>query len=170
MKFHSTKILILIVICNIVAIAGYYFLFQHIKTQAQAASLLINALDVSQQKDSRLNSLRSVIKDTQVQRQQLVTFLLSSDAEISFIEQIEALAKNSGLTEKTNNVSSVAGGADAIKTLQMQIGTTGSWNNTLYFLSQVENLPFDVHVQGVSINKASSSWTATFDINVTETK
>jgi hypothetical protein len=170
MKFHSMKILILIVACNIAAIAGYCFLFQYIKTQTQAASLLISTLDVSQQKGSRLSSLRSVIKDTQVQRQQLAMLLLSSDAEISFIEQIEALAKNSGLTEKTNSISSVAGNTDATKVLQMQIGTTGNWNNTLYFLSQVENLPFDVHVQGVSVNKTGSSWVATFDVNVTETK
>jgi hypothetical protein len=170
MKFHSTKILILIIACNIAALAGYYFLFQYIKTQAQSASSLISALDLSQQKDSHLSSLRLVVKDTQTQRQQLATLLLPSDAEVSFIEQIEALAKKSGLTEKTNSVSSVAGGTDATKVLKMQIGTTGSWSNTMYFLSQVEDLPFDVHVQGVSASKTGSSWAATFDVNVTETK
>jgi Tfp pilus assembly protein PilO len=175
MKFHSTKILILIIICNIAAIAGYYLLFQYIKTQTEAASSLTSTLSLSEQKNSHLNSLRSVVKDTEGKRQQLAAFLLSSDGEISFIEQVETLAKSSGLNEKTNNVSSIAGSTVSTKIFQMQIETTGSWSNLMYFLNQLENLPYNVRVQNVSLNKQSgdskssgSPWTAIVDINVTE--
>jgi Tfp pilus assembly protein PilO len=149
--------------------------FQYIKTQTKAASALTSTLDLSQQKNSRLNSLRSVVKDTEAKRQQLVTFLLSGDAEIPFVEQVENLAKGSGLKEKTNNIFSVKGDTSTTKIFQMQLETTGSWSNNMYFLSQLENLPYDIHIQDISLNnqsgvgKASSlSWTATFDINVTE--
>lgn len=170
------KILILLILCNIAAIVGYYFLFQHIKTQSKTALSLTSTIDLSQQKNSHLSSLRAVVKDTEGKRQQLATFLLSSDAEISFIEQVETLAKKSGLGAKTNNVSSVAGETVTTKKLQMQLETTGSWNNIMYFLSQLENSPYDVHVKAVSLSasqsvagkRVASSWTATFDINVTE--
>lgn len=175
MKSRSTKILILILVCNLAAIVGYYLLFQHIKTQSKTAVSLNSVIDLGQQKNSHLSSLRNTIKETDGKRQQLATLFLSSGEEVLFIEQIEILAKNSGLSAKTNNVSSAAGNVGEIKTLRVQLQTTGSWNNTLYFLSQVENLPYDIHAQGVSLTKQSttdknnsSSWVATFDISVTE--
>lgn len=175
MNFHSKKILILIIICNLAALVGYYFLFQYIKTQTEAASLLTSTIDLGQQTNSNLNSLRFIVKDTEDKRLQLLTFLLPGDAEVSFIGQIENLAKNSGLGVKINSVSSVAGDTDKTKTLQMQTETTGSWNNIMYFLNQIENLPFKINIQRSTINKpvvigkpTDSAWTATIDISVIE--
>lgn len=175
MKFYSTKILILIIACNIAALVGYYLLFQHIEAQTRSAASLISTIDLGQQKNSRLSSLRAIVKDTEENRQQLAALLLPSDAEISFIEQIESLAKKNGLSEKTNNVSSIADDAGTSKAFQIQLETTGSWNNTMNFLSQVENLPYNVHVRGFSLNRqlatgkgGGSTWVAMFDINVTE--
>jgi Tfp pilus assembly protein PilO len=175
MKTFSTKILILMILLNIMAIAGYYFFFQYIETQSKTSLSLTSTLDLSQQKNSHLNALRSVIKETEGKRQQLATFLLSSDTEIPFIEQLEALGKSSALAIKTNNIASIVGGTATTKVLKMQLQTIGSWNNTLYFLSQVENLPYNIDIQGVSLGRqsisdktAGSSWTATFDISVAE--
>ena len=163
------------IVCNIAAIAGYYFLFQYIKTQSKAAIALTSTIDSGQQKNSHLSALRAVVKDIDGKRQQLTSFFLSGDAEIPFIEQMEALGKTSGLTVKTNSVSSVAGSAGAAKTFRMQLQVVGSWNSALYFLNQIENLPYDVHVQGVSLVKqpgsgktSSGSWAATFEISLAE--
>jgi Tfp pilus assembly protein PilO len=162
-------------ICNIAAAVGYYLLFQYTKTQSAAAASLTSAIDLGQQKNSRLSSLRATVKDTDGKRQQLETFLLSSDTEIAFIEQMESLAKNSGLSAKTNNVSSIAGEANLTKVFKMQMEVTGSWSNIMYLLDQVESLPYGVRVIGVSLNRqsaggksAGSAWVATFEINVIE--
>jgi Tfp pilus assembly protein PilO len=173
MKSHSIKILILIIVCNIAALVGYYLLFQYIKTQSVLAASLSNVIDLGQQKNSHLNALRSVVKDTEGKYQQLVTLFLPSDLAISFIEQIETLGKNSGLVLKTNSISSAVD-TDTAKIFQMQIETTGSWNNTMYFLNQLENLPYNIYVRGLSLSKQSgvneknSLWSAKFDISVTE--
>ena len=175
MKFHSKDILILMILCNIGALSGYYFLFQHIETEAKAASALTSTIDLGTQKNSQLSLLRMTIKDTADNRQKLSSLLLASDAEVPFIGQVESLAKNSGLSVKTNNISAVAGNTSATKIFKIQTETAGSWSDTLYFLSQVENLPYDIAVQGVTLDKspvagksAGSAWTATFDISVTE--
>lgn len=175
MKLNSTKILILIIVCNLAALSGYYFLFQYIKTQSQKTSKLVSTISLGEQKNSHLGSLRSVVKDTEEKRQQLESLLLSGDTEIPFIEKIESLAKNSGLDAKTNSIVSVAGDTDAIKIFGMQMETDGSWSNTLYFLNQIENLPYDIRVLGVSVVKqqvgdkvVSNSWNAKFDISVIE--
>lgn len=175
MKSNSTKVLILIIICNLGAIAGYYFLFQYIKTQSNAALSLTSTINLSQQKNSHISSLRAVVKDTEGERQQLTAFLLPKDAEVSFIEQIENLAKSSGLSVTTKSVFSAAGNTKAVKIFQMQLETTGSWSNTLIFLSQVESLPYNIQVPGILLNKqpavgktAGSVWMATFDLSVTE--
>jgi Tfp pilus assembly protein PilO len=181
MKFHSTKILILIIICNIAAIAGYYFLFQYIKTQSKMALSLTSTLDLSQQKNSHFSSLQSIVKDTEGKRQELAAFLLLNDMEITFVEQLETLAKGSGLSVKTNNISSIFSGTVAtVKNLQIQLETTGSWSDIMFFSDQLESLPYNIRIQGVSLNRQSglvsgktvvsrgSPWTAIFDISVTE--
>lgn len=174
MKFQSKKILILIIVCDLVALAGYYFLFQYIKTQSGVTSSLTGTIDLSQQKNSHINSLRSMVKDTEIDRGKLTTFFLASDAEVTFIEKMEDLAKGSGLEANVNNVSSVPTDVSVVKVFQMQLATTGSWSSTLYFLSQVENLPYDVRVRAVSLSKAPSSgkavssWSAAFDVSVVE--
>jgi len=168
MKFHSKTILILIILCDIVALVSYYFLFQHIEVQTKTASSLINTIDLGTQKNSQLSSLRTIVRETEGKRQQLVTFLLPNDSEISFIGQIESLAKSSGLDVKTNSVSSLAGDTSATKTFEMQVGTTGNWSNTMYFLDQIENLPYNILISNFSVSEQGKTWTATFDIGVTE--
>jgi len=175
MKLRSKVILIFLITCNLVALVSYYFLYQHIKDQTELASSLNSTIGLSQQKNSRFNSLKEVINDTADDRQRLGTFLLSGDDQVVFIEQMEALATSSGLTEKTNNVSVVTDKASGIKTFQMQIATIGDWNKTLYFLSQLQNSPYDVHIQGVYFEAqppakkgANPLWSALFDIGVTE--
>lgn len=175
MNFHSKKILALIIICNVAVLTGYYALFQKIKADTKLASALNSTVNISEQKTGRLSSLRAVIKDTEGKRQQLAAFLLSSDAGIPFIEQIENLAKTSGLVEKTDSVSSVAGSNNATKIFQMQLETTGSWSSTMYFLNQLESLPYNIRVQKVFFDGqsagdkgAGSLWLAAFDISVTE--
>ena len=174
MKSHSIKILILVIICNVAAVAGYYFLFQNIKNMTKEATGLISTIDFGQKKNSHLSSLRSVVKDTEKGRQQLEALLLSKDAEVAFIERIEDLAKNSGLTSKTNAVSSVSA-EGAVKKLQIQEEVSGSWNNVMYFLNQVENLPYNIRLANVSFKKSTdsksgSTWTAVFDISVSESE
>lgn len=168
-------ILILIVVCNLAAFAGYYFLFQKIKTDTQTASALSDVIDVGQQKNSHLNSLRADVKDTESKRQQLVGLFLSSDEEISFIEQVENLAKSSGLKVKTSNVSSVVVDTSPTKVFQMETETAGNWSNQMYFIAQVQSLPYSIAVHQVSlINVAaggvatSTPWAMTLDINVNE--
>ena len=172
---RSKIILLVIILCDIAAIVGYYFIFQHIIGQTLTAASLTSTIDLSQQKNSRLSSLRTVVKDTESNRQKLSSFLLPNDSEISFVGQVEVMAQNDGLDIKTNSINSVAGSIDKTKTLQIQVTTTGTWTNILYFMNQIENLPYNIHINNFSFAKQSavvkasgSSWTATFDISVTE--
>ena len=188
MRFHTKLILIFVIIINLVAGVGYFFLFNYIKTDSETASSLLSSIDSSAKKDSSLKALRSVIKDTQTQRDLLSTFFLSPDSEVFFIEQIENLATSSGLTVKTKNVSSVVGPTPTTKTFQIEESVSGSWNDIVYFMNYIENLPYDIHIQNMSLSqqvtasapiikgkKTSSKnqsilWTGVFDINVTESK
>ena len=173
MKFYSIKILILVILCNLVALTGYYYFFGDIEAKTKAAANLTDTIDVGQQKNSRLSLLRSTIKNTEVSRRKLSTFLLSDEAEVSFIEQMENLAKSNNLGVKTNNVSS-ATSTDVTKVFQMQSEVTGSWNGIMNLLNQIDNLPYDVRVQSVSLNKQEQGkvsglvWVASINISVNE--
>ena len=170
MKFQSTKILIVIIICNLAVLAGYYFLFKDIERQTKEAGSLTDTIDLGESKNSRLSSLRAVVKDTETKRQQISGYLLPTESQIQFIENIENLAKKSGLEVKTNNIANADSGVENVKYFKIQIQTQGSWNNVMYFLNQLENMPYDIRVSSFSNNKdAKSLWTANFDISVTET-
>jgi hypothetical protein len=164
----------LVLVANVAALVGYYFLFRYVKNQSQHASALVNAIDSGAQKSGSLSQLKSIVKDTTDDSQKLVGLLLPNGDEVAFIEQIESLAKTSDLGVKTDNVSSVAGNQNT-KVFQMQFTTTGSWSSSLYFLSQLQNLPYNIHLVGVSFDKAPSSakgtsvaWLGMYSISVTE--
>ena len=173
MKFYSIKILILVILCNMVALAGYYYFFGEIEAKTKVATNLTDTIDIGQQKNSRLSLLRSTIKNTEAGRQKISTLLLPSESEVPFIEQMENLAKSNNLGVKTNNVSS-ATSTDVTKVFHMQSEVTGSWNGIMNLLNQIDNLPYDVRVQSVSMNKQEQGkasglvWVASINISVTE--
>jgi hypothetical protein len=100
---------------------------------------------------------------------------LTGDLEIPFIEQIETLAKSNNLAAKTNSVSANSVTVGVTRNFVMQVAVDGSWSNILNFLNQVENLPYGLNIDNVSVSKGvakdkntTSSWSATLDISVIE--
>lgn len=175
MKSKTTQFLIFIIIINVCVGAGYYFLFDHIKKQNENASVLQNKIDLSEQRNSRFNDLQSAVKDTEIERNQLTSLLLPSGSQVAFVEQVEDLTKSSGLSEQTNNLSEAVGPSDTTKLLQIQLTVTGSWSNTMYFLSQLENLPYNISIRNASLTeqtgvlaKEANLWTGVFDVSVIE--
>ena len=170
----------MIIVANLLAGAGYYFLFNYIKTQTESVSILTNKVNLGQKRNSRLNDLRTAVKDTEGERQQLSSLLLANGSEVDFIEKIESLAKKSNLTENTSNVSQVAGSVAGTKILQLSIGISGSWSDVMYFLNQLENLPYEIHIPSVSLSeqggsassnsklKPSNIWSGGLSLNVIE--
>jgi len=175
MKFKTTQFLVLMIIVNLCAGIGYYFFFSFIQNQIESNLVLADKIDLTNQQNNKLSDLQATVKDTEAERQQLLSFLLPTGSEVSFIEQIEGLAKASGLDGKTNNVAETPNQIAGVKQLDIQLTETGSWNNAMYFLGQLENLPYNLDIRGISLieqpsgvkNKAGL-WTGSFDFSVTE--
>ena len=175
MKFHTSKFLILLVLVNLCASVGYYLLFDNTRKETEKASTLSSKIDLGSQRSGRLSGLQSAVKETESERAQLTSFFLPTGSEVSFIEQVESLAKASGLSEKTSNVSEVPGRVGGTKIVQVQIMVTGSWSNVIYFLGQLENSPYKLDIRNISLleqssgsKKTPSTWAGSFDINVVE--
>ena len=176
MKFKTTQFLILIIIANVFAAAGYYFLLNQINKDNVNAVLLMDKIRLGQERNSRFGDLQATVNNTEAERQQMLSLLLPSGSAVSFVEQIETIATSSNLVEKTNSLSetpSQTGGLS--KLLDIQLTTSGSWSNTIFFLNQIENLPYDISIKNLSLNeqapltpKSSNTWTAVYDFSVVE--
>jgi Tfp pilus assembly protein PilO len=175
MKFKTTQFLILMLIANICVGVGYYWFFNFIKTETENNSILASKISLGIEQNDKLGDLQAAVKDTEVERTKLSSLFLANGSEVAFIEQIENLAKVSGLEEKTNNVSEALNQVSGAKSLDIQLTVTGDWNNVMYFLGQLENLPYSLNIKNVSLNRQSSDsknktnlWIGAFDFSVIE--
>ncbi len=183
MQTHTKNLLLFMILATLIGGALYSILFWQIRSKNELSSKLVNDIDLGEQKDSRLSSLRKIVADTKEVREKLQTFLLSPDQTVGFIESIETLGKNSGLTIKTSDVSTLPT-ADSFPLLQLKVETSGSWENTVYFLKRLEDQPYNIQIKDMSLTQTTSDavsekgkvistktvWNTTVTFLVTESK
>ncbi len=120
---------------------------EHISTlMQQSASMSHDAENIK-----KFNTSLDHIKP---QIDQIDSYFVASDGEVSFIEQVEGLAKKDGLTVSidsvgiTNTDTLTSGG---IAYLTMKINTAGTWEHTYQFLSEIEDMPYRIFIDQTDI-------------------
>lgn len=157
MNSSTKKILIFIITANIILATGYIVIFWQIRSQSQKSSELQNTLDSSEQKNTKLDSLEKVLNDTAADRATLASFFLNPDDEVTFIEKIEQLAKTNNLDITTTNVSAKNDSNSSFQALEFQAVTTGSFNNNLLFIALLENLPYNIRIEGADFSATDAA-------------
>ena len=81
---------------------------------------------------------------------------VNSNEVVDFIKSIELISEFSGVSIDIKSVG--VGDSELIKntnveTLIVEFTTQGTWNGTFKFLSLVENIPYDITIDRMSINK-----------------
>ncbi len=166
MIFSTKQTLITVLILVLIAIGGYYFLFDVIKSKNKKASLFSQEIELYSQRHSARLAKEKTAEELKEKIEKLESYFLHKDDIVPFIENIESVGKKSGADVSIVSVGVVgtpqavqAGGTNQDKkdeVLSLRLDVRGKWDGVMNFVSYVENLPYKVSLDRVLFYKNSS--------------
>ena len=175
------KILISLGLFVIALLVLYYFIFAYIRNKIDLISGLRQDLASKSNKESNLLSLRHLVQESQGDIDTLNSLIIPKDGDVLFIEKVESLAKNSGLSVTIDNLNleeipSLS--ENGMSILHIRLKGQGTWSAVYLFVSKLESIPFKIKidrlVMGVSNTDTSknlkSNWQMGADLSVLKLK
>lgn len=201
-KISNTQNLVIILTILVLLLAGgYYYFFSSLRAAGESISNLQNNTDSLLAEQANLSALRAVFSQTTSDRDKINSYFVQSDGAIDFVTTIENLAAFVNLSHETNSIDTQSmNPPDAShEILHMNFRTTGSWQNTYYFISLLETLPYNITINQINLHatgdttnqivaenvdlsassssstpktvtKRASVWEATYDFSVVKLK
>ncbi|HZS43188.1 MAG TPA: hypothetical protein VFA52_03155 [Candidatus Paceibacterota bacterium] len=142
--------------------AAYYYFFNNLKKYVQQSSALANDVASLQAEDQNLDSLRSTFSNASGDESKINSYFVQSDGAVDFINTIERLAAFAHLDGKTESVSTMEMNPSSAnyELLHLTFHSSGSWQNTFYFLAMLETLPFNIRINQVNLHSTGDTTTA----------
>ncbi|MBU1557643.1 hypothetical protein KKC45_01650 [Patescibacteria group bacterium] len=166
----TKKILGVIVILNVVALASYFYLFSDIKSKNEATSVLENILDGQIGRESELKLVGSNLKRTEKERAVIDSyFVQKGKSEVAgFVEVLESLAELAGVSLKVNSILlKKEDASDIVEEMKLELEISSYWEEANYFLGLLELLPYKITFNKAYIEKSKDSqWKSVFNIKV----
>jgi Tfp pilus assembly protein PilO len=156
----TKKILELVIVLNILVFGAYGFLFWNIQNKEAQAGVLATEASQNATKDTALRSIKSSLTQNKGFITQIDTYFIPSDGAVTFINMLETLGKQSGVKmsiDSVNVTQDPAVAKDFKQTLHLRLITDGSWLNTFALLSTIENLPYRIEFEQVSLTLSGGS-------------
>jgi len=144
-----------------IVFAMYGFLFWSIKEKNEQISQLTNEANRNTQTDTALRGIKSALNNNKNSVVQVDSYFIPKEGVVDFINTLDTLGKESGTTLVIGAVSTEEDRTEANsfkETLKLRLETSGSWQETYYFLSKLESLPYHI-----SINQTTFSLTSATD-------
>jgi len=178
MKSSKTKSKIIIAgVIALVLFLGYCYLYwDFLQTNAEIST---SAAEINQStnEESRVITLRQTVDSFQKDQSLLDSLFVPNDKVADFIQSIESLADTSGVThtisldiQPDSSLSSYNK-----ELLQFHMTTSGTWKNSIRFISLLENTPYKLYIGSVELSqdtggKRGSAWNGNFDFTVVKNK
>ena len=155
------ELLIVTLLLNLVALGCYGFLLREIKGKNERISNLVNDIELQTKKKSVITSVKAIVVETSPLREKLSRYLVEREGAVSFIELLEHLGKNTGVSVVINSVEKVPQeSTQQVETLQLGLRASGTWEDVIRFLGLLELLPYEAQVEQLTLSKLekASPW------------
>ncbi len=136
-------------------------------------------LSRKQQEEIAQNGKR-LLEVIKVEREKLNSYLVAKDGAVSFIEQIEALARHTNVDLSVEGVGALPlSDSKTFEYLTLQADGEGSFRNVYWLLSLIEQLPHSVTINSLSLGRRTTaepqktledSWEITFNLSARKLK
>ena len=174
------KLLIIIIILGVVILAIFSFSYYFYSNMKSIGNNLQDLSEKSaeevliKEEIKNLNISTSVLKP---QIEEINSLFISPQGQVSFIDEVESLAKYLDLKIEINSVdidSNEVVSGQGLAILKMKVTVVGTWVGNYKFLYYLENLPYSIDIRQMSLSNLSDSsqkistdiWRGIFDIKV----
>ena len=176
----TVRLLLLVALLTAFSLAAYVFFFLRIAEKNRMVSLLANDVDLITQKESKLRSIQSLVKDTEEERALLDDYFVSEEGVVGFIETIESFGAVAGTEIEVTSVEKGPLDASAkeaepqvFELLRIGFKTSGSWRGVMHVLALLETLPYRVSITRATVEAVAAvdeeeppAWNGFFTVTV----
>lgn len=184
------KILLACITLNVVAVGFYAFVLWSIQAKNEKVVEVLGQVNEDMKKDESLRAVKISLEENKDFISQIDSFFVPEDGVANFIASLESLGRASSVELSIASVEIQPNSAknDFKEGLNIRIETSGSWFNTFYLLSVIENLPYKIDINQVSLTLSNATdkilfsglgprtktsgeyWKGSFDITVLKLK
>jgi len=156
--------LVVVVASLAVYLASLYFVNAKIteieKAYSEAESIIAE--------DENSRAIIHIADENASEIQALRDFFVAPGDEVGFIEEIEAVAKSSGLSFEITSINQDKVSTDPVKEdIKVRIGVEGSWQSVLIFIRELEIMPFIAVITNTSLDaKGENVWSGFIELVV----
>jgi hypothetical protein len=160
----QTKTFFVVTILLIVSIFDFYA-YYIISDQDSRVVQSMSDLDQEMKKSLNLDKVKKVVKETEISRGQIQNYFIPAGGEVGFIESLESIGRISSVEVKVDNVDlgsakdwpgiSTAAEQNTFQLVKVRLSVIGNWNNVNRYWQLLENLPYRVSFDHISLLTSS---------------
>ena len=152
--------------------AAWFFLERSADTIREYDAARMEAMVQEQE----LRQIESLYADSAKDRETLRAFVIGKDGVFEFLELIEGVSREQGLSPSTRSVQvEKSEGGDRFEVLSLTLEVTGAYGDIKALLPIIESLPYQVEVRSVSLeqsvrNDEQGGWRGVIVLRVSKEK
>lgn len=116
-------------------------------------------------KSKKIAAIKSAMEANKQNIEVLNNFFIQKDGEVEAIEQIENIARGSGIKFEISSIDVDEKENDSFKEdVQVKMTASGPWENLIRFIHKLERMPFGVSVEKINLNaQEGGGWTGSLE-------
>lgn len=173
---HTKKLLIGALGASLLCLGGYGYGVWEVFDEITAVRDLESKVQVENAREDLDRTTKSLLTQTQIERDKLSVLFLQENELVSFIEHIEGLGgvTNTDLEIQAVDVVAAEAEQEVYEWLKLTVVARGAWGEVYHLLSLLENVPLGVSLRtaeirrdgGVLAEESSEEWAGRFDVFV----
>jgi hypothetical protein len=169
MSTKTKKILTVSIITATVTVSVLGLFFSQIRSQGAQLEQQISILTENNSKESTSVRVKRLVQETEQQRLLLTNhFFINESQSISFLSEIEQLARKLGLSLKTEALDKVIDPVSSEETIKIVFVFNGPKTTVLRFSEILEVVPYHSAVDNLALRKqANGNWEGRATISIT---
>ena len=148
--------------------ASYIWVFLEVRSEIAKVTVAAEEAQILATQNAHVQTVRRVVRDTQIQRETLSTYFLSEEEIVEFLEEIENLGTHAGsqVSVQTVQAGEAVDKDGAIIPLQLTLRSGGSLQAVFYTLALLESYPKALSVEEVVLiqNPTTFEWSGMFNV------
>lgn len=169
MSTKTKKILTVSIITAVVTVCIFGLFFNEIRSRGVQLEQQISILTENNSKEATSVRIKRLVQETEVERLTLTNnFFANESQSITFLSETEQLARNLGLSLKTEALDKVVDPNSAEEKIKVVFVYTGQKSTVMRFSEILEVIPYHSAVDSLVLRKqANGNWEGRATISIT---
>ncbi|MEK7462013.1 MAG: hypothetical protein AAB618_00340 [Patescibacteria group bacterium] len=155
-------------VCLLTTVGVSGFSYKMISDKEETLKTQLAAIKIGNELEKTYHHLQKISEDSKSDREQLNNYFLPQVSEsITFLNQVEALAPQNGITLKTDALEEGSDKKTKDKWVNAQFTLSGTQSDVDRFVTILENLPYVSEITSLQMtDRSENNWEAKVTIRV----